>query len=209
MGDFIPAGKLESTAKPTPDPDAPSAASGANNMSSPSEILFWYPNLIGYARVVLAIMAFCLYENPYIFFWCYLISFTLDAADGHVARLFNQCSRFGAVLDMVTDRFATACLLVGEGHKNIRSNYLLQLYYHQRLILGLVCLGNELFYIFAYMMYFFPEIELLGFTLNLFGYGMIVCMPIFLLKQLLNVIQLQYSAWEIVVWEYHNEHQKK
>jgi len=193
--------------------------------------------------VVLAIMAFCLYENPYIFFWCYLISFTLDAADGHVARLFNQCSRFGAVLDMVTDRFATACLvvilshlyfpfrhicmlliildisshwlrvvsslLVGEGHKNIRSNYLLQLYYHQRLILGLVCLGNELFYIFAYMMYFFPEIELLGFTLNLFGYGMIVCMPIFLLKQLLNVIQLQYSAWEIVVWEYHNEHQKK
>jgi len=47
MGDFIPAGKLESTAKPTPDPDAPSAASGANNMSSPSEILFWYPNLIG------------------------------------------------------------------------------------------------------------------------------------------------------------------
>merc|ERR1712137_455871 len=97
--DFLELTELETATKPT-TPDATSAASGANSMSSPSEILFWYPNLIGYARVVLAIISFCLYENPYIFFWCYLISFTLDAADGHVARLFNQlalwrCARYG------------------------------------------------------------------------------------------------------------------
>jgi CDP-diacylglycerol--inositol 3-phosphatidyltransferase len=32
--------------------------------------------------------------------------------DGWCARKFNQVSTFGAVLDMVTDRVSTACLLV-------------------------------------------------------------------------------------------------
>ena len=35
----------------------------------------------------------------------------LDALDGHAARLLNQCSKFGAMLDMLTDRCATMCLL--------------------------------------------------------------------------------------------------
>lgn len=36
---------------------------------------------------------------------CYCISQGLDAVDGVVARYFNQCSKFGAVLDMLTDRY--------------------------------------------------------------------------------------------------------
>ncbi|KAH9648444.1 CDP-diacylglycerol--inositol 3-phosphatidyltransferase 1 [Citrus sinensis] len=39
-------------------------------------------------------------------------SFVCDAIDGWCARKFNQVSTFGAVLDMVTDRISTACLLV-------------------------------------------------------------------------------------------------
>jgi CDP-diacylglycerol--inositol 3-phosphatidyltransferase len=39
-------------------------------------------------------------------------SFCCDAVDGWCARKFNQVSTFGAVLDMVTDRVSTACLLV-------------------------------------------------------------------------------------------------
>ncbi|KAG8808056.1 CDP-diacylglycerol-inositol 3-phosphatidyltransferase, partial [Serendipita sp. 399] len=35
----------------------------------------------------------------------------LDAVDGHAARLLNQTSRFGAVLDMITDRCTTSGLL--------------------------------------------------------------------------------------------------
>jgi CDP-diacylglycerol--inositol 3-phosphatidyltransferase len=35
----------------------------------------------------------------------------LDALDGHAARHFNQTSRFGAVLDMVTDRCTTSSLI--------------------------------------------------------------------------------------------------
>ena len=42
----------------------------------------------------------------------YSISCLLDALDGMAARKFQQSTRFGAVLDMVTDRCATACLLV-------------------------------------------------------------------------------------------------
>ena len=42
----------------------------------------------------------------------YSISCLLDALDGYAARRFNQSTKFGAVLDMVTDRCTTACLLV-------------------------------------------------------------------------------------------------
>lgn len=42
----------------------------------------------------------------------YSISCLLDALDGYAARYLDQSTRFGAVLDMVTDRCTTACLLV-------------------------------------------------------------------------------------------------
>lgn len=42
----------------------------------------------------------------------YALSCLLDALDGYAARRFNQSTKFGAVLDMVTDRCTTACLLV-------------------------------------------------------------------------------------------------
>lgn len=42
----------------------------------------------------------------------YATSCLLDALDGFAARYFKQSTRFGAVLDMVTDRCTTTCLLV-------------------------------------------------------------------------------------------------
>lgn len=42
----------------------------------------------------------------------YSVSCLLDALDGYAARAFEQSTRFGAVLDMVTDRCTTSCLLV-------------------------------------------------------------------------------------------------
>ena len=43
--------------------------------------------------------------------WCYILSGLLDAFDGHAARALNQSTKFGAMLDMLTDRCATMCLL--------------------------------------------------------------------------------------------------
>lgn len=67
----------------------------------------------GYFRVVLAIAS--LYYMPLHPRTCsllYSISCLLDALDGYAARYFNQSTTFGAVLDMVTDRCTTSCLLV-------------------------------------------------------------------------------------------------
>ncbi|KAF4975062.1 hypothetical protein FZEAL_8108 [Fusarium zealandicum] len=76
-------------------------------------IFLFYPNLIGYARIVLAIAS--LYYMPLHPRTCsglYSVSCLLDALDGYVARVYEQSTRFGAVLDMVTDRCTTACLIV-------------------------------------------------------------------------------------------------
>ncbi|KAI1274450.1 CDP-diacylglycerol-inositol 3-phosphatidyltransferase-like protein PIS [Xylaria sp. FL0933] len=86
----------------------------ANAHAGPAEniFLFW-PNLIGYFRIVLAVAS--LYYMPLHPRTCsllYSISCLLDALDGYAARYFHQSTRFGAVLDMVTDRCTTSCLLV-------------------------------------------------------------------------------------------------
>lgn len=67
----------------------------------------------GYVRIVLAISS--LYYMPLHPRTCsllYSISCLLDALDGYAARYYEQSTRFGAVLDMVTDRCTTSCLLV-------------------------------------------------------------------------------------------------
>ncbi|KAI0100702.1 CDP-alcohol phosphatidyltransferase-domain-containing protein [Hypoxylon sp. NC0597] len=82
--------------------------------SSPQENIFiFWPNIIGYSRIVLAIAS--LYYMPLHPRTCsllYSISCLLDALDGYAARYFQQSTKFGAVLDMVTDRCTTSCLLV-------------------------------------------------------------------------------------------------
>jgi len=40
------------------------------------------------------------------------LAFAGDVVDGYVARAFNQSSKFGGILDMVTDRVSTCGLLV-------------------------------------------------------------------------------------------------
>lgn len=50
-------------------------------------------------------------QHPITCFILYSISCLLDALDGYFARSLNQATKFGAVLDMVTDRCTTSCLL--------------------------------------------------------------------------------------------------
>eukprot|EP00794_Sanderia_malayensis_P014230 gene14231-15714_t len=67
----------------------------------------------GYARVIFAFVAFYFMPtSPVIATSFYVTSGLLDAFDGYAARALGQASRFGAVLDMLTDRCATTCLLV-------------------------------------------------------------------------------------------------
>ncbi len=79
-------------------------------------ILIRFIFLLGYARIILAILSFIHVSRPFLFLPLYSLSCLLDAVDGHAARLLDQCSRLGAVLDMVTDRSSTAGLTAYLGH---------------------------------------------------------------------------------------------
>uniref|UniRef100_A0A8D0L780 CDP-diacylglycerol--inositol 3-phosphatidyltransferase n=1 Tax=Sphenodon punctatus TaxID=8508 RepID=A0A8D0L780_SPHPU len=76
-------------------------------------IFLFVPNLIGYARILFAFIAFYFMPTaPFTASSFYLLSGLLDAFDGYAARILDQGTRFGAMLDMLTDRCATMCLLV-------------------------------------------------------------------------------------------------
>ncbi|XP_042338480.1 CDP-diacylglycerol--inositol 3-phosphatidyltransferase-like, partial [Plectropomus leopardus] len=76
-------------------------------------IFFFVPNLIGYGRIVLALLSLYLMPRcPWTAVFCYMLNVVLDSVDGPAARALNQCTKFGAIMDMLTDRCATMCLLV-------------------------------------------------------------------------------------------------
>lgn len=80
-------------------------------MARAIEILLYVPNLIGYARILLLIFTYWFMVDHYIIsIFFYSLSSILDAFDGYYARKLNQSSKFGGLLDMLTDRGATACL---------------------------------------------------------------------------------------------------
>ena len=71
------------------------------------EVATFVPNIIGYARFFFLALApwFVFSETKWILYIAfYLASELLDALDGKAARALDQCSRFGAALDMVCDR---------------------------------------------------------------------------------------------------------
>lgn len=81
-------------------------------LSKTENVFLFVPNLIGYSRIGLAILSFWFMPTNYVMAaWCYILSGLLDAVDGHAARMLGQSSKFGAMLDMLTDRCATMCLL--------------------------------------------------------------------------------------------------
>jgi len=74
-------------------------------------IFLFVPNIIGYGRIALALISYYYMPTDYgKAAVCYLVSGLLDAFDGQAARVFNQSTKFGAMLDMLTDRCGTMCL---------------------------------------------------------------------------------------------------
>ena len=74
----------------------------------PEDVLVFYPNIIGYLRVLFMILSFYYAHLDWMMsFICYGIAFFGDVIDGFVARRFEQTSKFGSYLDMITDRVST------------------------------------------------------------------------------------------------------
>ncbi|KZT44069.1 CDP-diacylglycerol--inositol 3-phosphatidyltransferase [Sistotremastrum suecicum HHB10207 ss-3] len=92
--------------------DAKDAVDLATQQSFSENVFLFVPNLIGYTRIILAGFALHFMEDhPKYCTVLYGVSCLLDAFDGMAARALGQTSKFGAVLDMVTDRCTTSCLL--------------------------------------------------------------------------------------------------
>ncbi|MEL7417746.1 MAG: CDP-alcohol phosphatidyltransferase family protein [Cyanobacteria bacterium J06648_1] len=204
-----------------------------------NKVFLFIPNLIGYARFIFYLASFVSHSlgNWQLCIGLYAIAFILDEFDGRAARAYNQSSNFGAALDMVADRSATAgmCLILaqlypsyllffilaialdisshyyliyatgmlGQGsHKDASqwsSNRLLELYYGSKPFMDLLILGNEVFYILLYLNFYLIGIEfnLAGWQTDIWQLLLMFCLPIYLLKQATNILQLQAAAQEI------------
>lgn len=197
-------------------------------------MFLFIPNLIGYARVFLAILSFYFMPTDYVVASSmYLLSGLLDAFDGYAARYFNQSTMFGAMLDMLTDRCVTTALLVmlalfypkfcfvfqmlicldiashwihvqssmlkgGASHKKIdlSGNFFLRIYYHSRVVLFIMCAGNELFFCMLYLLHFTsgPLVSIGGMSFGLWLALTWLTLPICILKQVISIIQLTVAC---------------
>lgn len=215
------------------DGEAARGGGGGAEEVTAGDVLMYYPNLVGYLRVAFSMCAFYFALSSCVScVACYILSFAGDLVDGKVARMFDQTSKFGGVLDMVTDRCTTAGLLTvlavlyqeravwfillmvidlsshwvhvistaNEGHHKAAAtlrdrHLLLRLYYGVYPFFGYLCVGTEFFYVFLYVLAFFPDAAL-G-NLSLAALTWLVCFPACLLKQFVNVAQLNSACYAI------------
>lgn len=185
----------------------------------PPNIFLNVPNCIGYSRV--ALLGFSFYSMLYdykISMALYLLSQFLDVFDGLAARLLNQSTVFGSMLDQVTDRMSSMCLLMTLAH--LYPNYftLFQLitvidisshwlHFFSSKLQGKVSHKSSdpttnvfirlyyehksmLFLVCAMYEIFFCSLVVYYYTTNLYILLLIyICAPVVVLKILINILQ--------------------
>ena len=211
-----------------------------------NKVFLFIPNLIGYARFLFYLISFICHSlgNWQLCISFYAIAFILDEFDGRAARAYNQSSNFGAALDMVADRSATAglCLILAQlypqyllffivaialdvsshyyliyatqmldkaSHKDSAewsSNGLMKLYYGNKTFMDILILGNELFYILLYLNFYLVSFSFAidNWTLSIWQILIIIFLPLYILKQATNILQLQNAAQEIAAIDLNN-----
>ncbi|CAK9837236.1 phosphatidylinositol synthase (CDP-diacylglycerol--inositol 3-phosphatidyltransferase) Pis1 [Schizosaccharomyces pombe] len=222
---------------------------GKNEQKDPN-VYFFVPNLIGFTRVFLVLISlYFMSWHPNYCTIVYLYSSLLDAFDGWAARKLHQATNFGAILDMVTDRCATSCLLCflcaaypkyaiifqllvsldlashymhmystlhqgASSHKTVtkKHNWMLRLYYGNNKVLFIFCAANEMFFVALYLLSFTPrtppKLGYLPVPSFIYSTGelplsyptllAVLCGPICLAKQIINVVQLVNAANALV-----------
>ena len=67
-----------------------------------------------YVRIVLVLTSYyVMFTRPWLACSAYFSNVLLDELDGIAARKFDQCTQFGAVLDMIIDRCVYCCVYFG------------------------------------------------------------------------------------------------
>lgn len=195
-----------------------------------TDVLLWYPNLVGYLRILAMLASFYYAKSDWlksIIF--YQLSFVGDVVDGFVARKFNQCSKFGGILDMITDRVATCGLLV------ILSNLYPDYSFHCILLI-ILDISSHWFHVMSVsahhksesalehrspiLQWYYSIYPLFGYccvgtelfyillyVLHYWQHPMMeqvcfyACLPACIVKQAVNVVQLVSAADAIAEWE--------
>eukprot|EP00731_Ephydatia_muelleri_P022544 Em0015g127a len=75
-----------------------------------TSVFLYVPNIIGYLRVGLVVVAWLYYDMLPVFLPFYLSSVILDVVDGYAARYLDQTSAFGAWLDVWVDNISRSLL---------------------------------------------------------------------------------------------------
>ena len=85
-----------------------------------------------------------------------------------------------------------------DNHKNLGEKFfLLRLYYTNRNVLGIVCLGAEVFLLLLYFNHFYPKFLENPFFLGFFY----VNFAIYVFKQIISIIQIFGASSRIAVWD--------
>lgn len=79
--------------------------------------MFTIPNILSFARIILAVLFFAVYQaehgkNVIALGTILMISGVTDMLDGKIARKFNQISEFGKILDPFADKLTQAVILL-------------------------------------------------------------------------------------------------
>lgn len=161
------------------------------------------------------------FSNKELFSLLYFVSFVCDALDGWFARKLNQVSTFGAVLDMVTDRISTACLLVilsqvystflvgKTSHKDVKdsTSWLFRLYYGNRMFMGYCCVACEVLYITLFLLAKEQTENLTDVLVGAVQQSLVLAILLAVLlfgwaiKQSVNVIQMKTAADQCVLYD--------
>ena len=85
-----------------------------------------------------------------------------------------------------------------DNHKNLGEKFfLLKLYYTNRNVLGIVCLGAEVFLLLLYFNHFYPELMLN----QIYLYFFYVNFTIYVFKQIISIIQIFGASARIADWD--------
>ena len=115
----------------------------------------------------------------------------------HASPSWMGCIQFLIALDFSSHycQMVSSLTLGSASHKKLSktSNVLLRLYYENSIMLFFVCAGNEVFYMTCYLSLFYS---------NSLIYGLFfTCLPVFIFKQVLNLLQLKGATQELVHFE--------
>lgn len=123
----------------------------------------------------------------------------LLAICGHLYPQFSWLFYGDIILDLVSHWYQMySALSSGKHHKQIKNKFaLLDIYYYNKLVLGGLVAGNEVFLLSCYLLAFSDQLGMTGAVYYFFFVLMVLGGLLFAVKKLMSVLQLIGSAMTI------------